>query len=301
MYPDVPYQGISWPMMQHAGVLSKSVMDGLLHACILCNGEEPKPDVINGYLIEHNILTPNVRKDSQQADAWRDYQQILSEFGFIYSTRLEKCIRLTPVAMAYLNGRISYEEAFALQVMRYQYPNGHKSQLSPSLVGSVGDNFNFSTFTEFQESCQILIRPAVLIWQVMERLWEESELAVLSLDELQTYVVRCIRNSDVQACVNYILAGRQNNGTLSPMPRARRNMADWMKVLNQTLLFKLSADGSSLSFSGYSIKNQREISEVCSQMCNPQTFWHYHDGDFKRDWFDFYGSFDNVTDWILTK
>ncbi len=301
MYPDVPYQGISWPMMQHAGVLSKGVMDGLLHACILCNGEEAKPEVINGYLIEHGILTPNVRKDSNQADAWRDYQQILSEFGFIYSTRLTKRIRLTPVAMAYLNGRISYEEAFALQVMRYQYPNGHKSQLSPSLVDSVGESFNFSSFTEFQESCQILIRPAVLIWQIMEHLWKKSELAVLSLDELQTYVVRCTRNSDVHECVNFILAGRQNRTTLNPMPRARRNMADWMKVLNQTLLFKLSADGSSLSLSGFSIKNQREISNVCLQMCNPQTFWHYHEGDFKRDWFDFYGSFDDVTDWVLTK
>lgn len=143
MYPDIPYEGLSWPITQHAGVLSKDVMDGLLNACLLCNGEEVKAEIINDYLVKNGILTMNVRADSNQVDAWRDYQQILSEFGIIYSTRISKVIRLTPVAMAYLSHRITYEEMIALQVLRYQYPNGHKSQLSPSLIKSYGREFTF--------------------------------------------------------------------------------------------------------------------------------------------------------------
>ena len=138
MYPEIPYPGLSWPITQHSGVLSNEVLDGLLNAGLLCNGSRPDVSTINGYLIEHDILTANYRADSNQADAWRDYQQILSEFGFIYSTRVSREIKLTPIAMAYLNGRLAYRDVITLQIMRYQYPNGHKSQLSPSLIESYG-------------------------------------------------------------------------------------------------------------------------------------------------------------------
>ena len=152
MYPTVPYEGISWPITQHAGVLSKDVLLGLLNACVLCNGKTIDPKLINEYLVEHSILTANYRSDSHQVDAWRDYQQILSEFGFIYSTRISKVLRLTPVALALINRRLTYEEAITLQIMRYQYPNGHKSQLSPSLVESYGRDFSFSSYTEMQDA-----------------------------------------------------------------------------------------------------------------------------------------------------
>ena len=103
MYPNIPYDGLSWPITQHAGVLSEDSLKGLLEACLQCRGETVDPKKINSYLVENGILTANVRADSNQIDAWRDYQQILSEFGLLYSTRLSKVIRLTPVAMAYLN------------------------------------------------------------------------------------------------------------------------------------------------------------------------------------------------------
>ena len=300
MYPVVPYQGISWPMTQHAGVLSKDVIDGLLHAGMLCAGKTADAEIINGYLVDHNILTPNVRKDRNKVDAWRDYQQILSEFGMMYSTRLSKEIRFTPVAIAYLNGRITYNELIALQVMRYQYPNGHKSQLSPSLIDSYGKNFTFPTFTELQEACHVMLKPAVLVWQILENMWLSNEVSVLSLDDFQTYIVRCTSNNDASPCVQSILNSRKGLESLAPLPRARRNMADWMKVMNQTPLFKLSADGQMLSLSSFSIQKRTQISTVCKQMCSPDTFWHFHEGDFKKSWFDFYGSFDDVTDWVLT-
>lgn len=299
MYPDVPYVGISWPMTQHAGVISKEVMDGLLNACMLCNGEAIDAEKINGYLVDNGILTPNIRADSNQVDAWRDYQQILSEFGLIYSTRISKVVRLTQVALAYLNKRISFEEMFTLQVLRYQYPNGHKSQLSPSLTESYGGSVPFTTYTEMQASHQILFRPAVLVWQILYSLWQANERAIITLDEMQTYVVRCTQNNDAASCVKYLLMARHEENTLSPMNRARRNMADWMKILNQTPLFKLSSDGATISLSSYSIKNAVQVAAICTQMANPDSFWEYSEDNYKQSWFDFYGSFDDVTDWIL--
>ncbi|MCI7529114.1 MAG: AlwI family type II restriction endonuclease [Oscillospiraceae bacterium] len=299
MYPTVPYEGISWPITQHAGVISKDVLLGLLNACVLCNGETIDPKMINGYLVEHNILTANFRSDSNQVDAWRDYQQILSEFGFIYSTRISKVLRLTPVALALINGRLTYEEAITLQIMRYQYPNGHKSQLSPSLIESYGTGFSFSSYTEMQDAKGILFRPAILVWEILYSLWQKGELAVLSLDEMQAYVVRCTNHNDVDSCIRALVDNRHGVSSLSPLPRARRNMADWLKILNQTPLFTLSTDGDNLALSSFSVRESRIISNLCKQMAVPGSFWVFTENDFKKDWFDFYGDFDSNTDWVL--
>ena len=78
-------------------------------------------------------------------------------------------------------------------------------------------------------------------------------------------------------------------------------MADWLKILKQTPLFTLSLEGDNLALSSFSIKENRLISEVCRQMSQPKSFWCYHDGDFKKDWFDYYGDFDNNTDWVIKK
>ena len=75
MYPNIPYEGLSWPITQHAGVLKAEVFDGLLNACLLCKGEAIDAKKINGHLVDNGILTANVRADSNQVDAWRDYQQ----------------------------------------------------------------------------------------------------------------------------------------------------------------------------------------------------------------------------------
>ena len=299
MYPIVPYEGISWPVTQHAGVLSKDVLLGLLNACILCNGKTIDPKLINGYLVDHGILTANFRSDSHQVDAWRDYQQILSEFGFIYSTRLSKVLRLTPVALALINNRLTYEEAITLQIMRYQYPNGHKSQLSPSLVESYGGGFSFSSYTEMQDANGIQFRPAILVWEILHSLWQRGDLAVLSLDEMQTYVVRCTSHADVDSCIRDIVDNRKGCSSLQPLPRARRNMADWLKILNQTPLFALSSDGDTIALSSFSVRKSRTISSLCKQMSMPGSFWAYSENDFKKDWFDFYGDFDSNTDWVL--
>ena len=300
VYPNIPYEGLSWPITQHAGVLNKNTLDGLLNACLRCRGQKADVSVINDYLMSQNILTPNVRSDSNKIDAWRDYQQILSEFGLIYSTRLSKEINLAPVAMAYLNKRLNYEELLTLQIMRYQYPNGHKSQLSPSLKSSYGEDFKFTSFTEMQSYNRILIRPAVIVWATLYNLWKSNEFTVLSLDEMQNYIIRCTNHSDMSLCVESLLAARREELTLSQLSRARRNSQDWFKILNQTPLFTLSADGDSLSFSDFSVKRSETILQVCNDLSEQSSFWVFNaDDDFKRKWFDFYGDYDNSLSLII--
>lgn len=299
MYPNIPYEGLSWPITQHAGVLKAEVFDGLLNACLLCKGEAIDAEKINGYLVDNGILTANVRADSNQVDAWRDYQQILSEFGLIYSTKISKVLTLTPIAMAYLNKSLSYSELITVQLLRYQYPNGHKSQLSPSLIQSYDENFNYKSFTELQDHYNIQIRPAALIWKILYKLWERGEQPILSLDEMQDYAVRCTDMSDYLPCTESIIESRHDGSQLQPLTRARRNMADWMKLLSQTLLFNVSGDGNTVALSTYSIKERKAVDYVCRRLSDPSSFWEYKEDNFKKDWFDFYGDYDNSIEFVL--
>lgn len=299
MYPNIPYEGLSWPITQHAGVLKAEVFDGLLNACLLCKGETVDVEKINGYLVNNGILTANVRADSNQVDAWRDYQQILSEFGLIYSTRISKVLTLTPIAMAYLNHSLTYEELITLQLLRYQYPNGHKSQLSPSLMQSYGDGFSYESFTELQAHYNIQVRPAALVWKILYKLWESGEQPILSLDEMQCYAVRCTVMSDYLPCAESIKESRHDGPQFQSLGRARRNMADWMKLLSQTLLFNVSGDGNTLALSTYSIKERKAVDYVCNRLSDPSSFWEYKEDNYKQDWFDFYGDYDNSIEYIL--
>lgn len=299
MYPDLPYDGVSWPITQHSGVLEAKVFDGLLNACMQCKDKPIDTRRINEYLVDNGILTANVRADSNQVDAWRDYQQILSEFGLIYSTRISRVLRFTPIAMAYLNRSINYTELITLQLLRYQYPNGHKSQLSSSLINSFGQGFGFDSFTELQAHYHIMIRPAPLIWKILNSLWENGEQAFLTLDEMQRYAVRCTDMTDSLACTNSIIESRHNEKHLEPLLRARRNMSDWMKLLSQTLLFRISCDGNTISLSPYSIRERKSVEDVCNRLSSSASFWKYKEGNYKQDWFDFYGNYDSNIEFVL--
>lgn len=305
MYPSIPYEGLSWPITQHSGIITEDVVRGLIFACLELNGKPIDVNAINNYIVSHGLVTDNFRSDSMREDAWRDYQQILSEFGLIYSTKICNKIILTPVAIAFADGEISYDELITLQILKYQYPNGHKTQISPSLRSSyeqTGNSFGFSSYADMQANLGILIRPGVAVWQILYSLYQKGERASLSVDELQTYVVRCLTNSDVEFCVDAIVKSRHSNYELAPLERARRNMQDWIKILNQTPLFYSSDDGSpSIYLSTYSIEQAEAITAICNHLCKPETFWIYSGNDvFKFDWFDFYGGIDLGTNWIPT-
>lgn len=293
LYPDIPYEGLSWPITQHAGVITPAVLLGLLEACSLCSGKPVDSGAINSYLISKGLLTANVRSDSQRPDAWRDYQQILSELGLIYSTKVVPNIFLTPVATAYIDGSITYDELITLQVLKYQYPNGHKTQVSKSFRESLDDKADYYTsFTQIQYENGILIRPAVAIYKILFGLIKSGEKNILSIDEMQCYVVRCLRMEDIPFCIAAIKDLRHGGCSLVPLPRARRNMADWIKILNNTPLFQMTAKADAIMLSSYSLENADAILGICDELSEPASFWLPTVGKFKLDWFAFYGNID---------
>jgi len=291
MYPNVPSTDISWPITQHAGIIDKTVIINLLNACAQFNGQRANSSIINQHIIKSGILTHNFRRDSGQVDAWRDYQQILSELGLIYSTRITQEIILTPIATAFLDGDVSYDELITLQLLKYQYPNGHKTQLSPVFKHGYAKSIGATTFTEIQTSFGILLRPAVLVFSVMEKLLTNGENPTLTIDELQTYLARCLTNNDCDMCAHYIINSRHDNlFELAPLPRARRNMQDWIKLLAQTQIFN-SSDYKEISFSDFALSHIEELKQICDNLSAPESFWIYNgEPDYKFNWYSFYGN-----------
>ncbi|MBQ8636839.1 MAG: hypothetical protein IJ423_02445 [Clostridia bacterium] len=291
MYPEIPYDGLTWPVTQHAGVISENVLRGLLEACSLCAGKQVNSVMINKYLIDNGILTANFRADSQQVDAWRDYQQILSELGLIFSTAVSSEVILTPVAVAFIDGTISFEELLTLQLFKYQYPNGHKTQISPSLKSSFPEGaFNYESVAHMQALNGIQVRPAVLVWTVLMQLYNQGADSSVSVDEMQRYIVRATKNSDAEACANAIISSRTGDFSCTALSRARRNMQDWMKLLGSTPLFYVS--DSRLYLSEYSVQNADELTDMCQTLSNPETFWIPSGKTYKWDWFAYYGNID---------
>lgn len=291
MYPEIPYEGLTWPITQHAGVISESVLRGLLEACSLCAGKLANPAAINAYLVDNGILTANFRTDSQQVDAWRDYQQILSELGLIFSTAVSNEVLLTPISVAFIDGTISFEELLTLQLFKYQYPNGHKTQISPSLKSSFPEGtFNYESVAHMQAINGIQVRPAVLVWTVLMKLYQQGTDPSVSVDEMQKYIVRATKNSDANTCATAIISSRAGVISYAPLARARRNMQDWMKLLGATPLFYTS--NNRLYLSSYSIENAEELADMCHTLSNPESFWIPNGKTYKWDWFAYYGNID---------
>jgi hypothetical protein len=175
------------------------------------------PADINSYLIANQQWTANVREDSGQPDAWRDYQQALSELGLIYSREVLPGITPTTLGMAFLDGSLGFSEIMTLQALRLQYPNGHHVMMSAvhraELAGTM--YANVGSFAELHALSGVLIRPAVLVWRVLRRLLELGSASELTVNEFESYLMRCSTNADFAACADAIHAARSGGeGTL---------------------------------------------------------------------------------------
>lgn len=111
--------------------------------------------------------------------AFTRYLKTLSEFGFIYA-QYNQPLRLSPVAMALVKGRITLSEAFALQSMRFwrkspyrrvlndfnffefiidairqQKKNGHQLSYNQLMVGLFSEDGNVSEFLKMLDDNKI--------------------------------------------------------------------------------------------------------------------------------------------------
>ena len=155
MLRELPYRGYSWPLNHHIGPLlrdSGRTLYELLLAGFVFAEESGYQEKITEYLVRRELLPPNIREDANKAQIWRDYQQALAELGCIFSTRFTHGVIITPVGLMWLDGSIGFSELIATQALAYQYPNGHRQDISTSLRKLLGETVPPPTLTELDAS-----------------------------------------------------------------------------------------------------------------------------------------------------
>lgn len=262
----------------------KLVTDGtlydLLYAAYMFADYAAPAERIAEYLVANGVVPPNIRSDSMLADVWRDYQQILSDLGLMYSTTLtsNRLIKPTPCGMRLLDNRNAYREILTGQVLTFQYPNGAKRDYAPQQI----DN-------------DVLIRPAVLIWRVLVLLQQAGSFASINNLEIRNYLMRCIRHSDAHSCATAILEARAGGIQLAEnIGSAYRNSTDWVLLLGNTLLFEAIKDRrrTGVRLSAYALANFEELDETIFRLEDEASFWNpsLMNETVAREWFGHYGA-----------
>lgn len=285
-------------MTHHMGKVNKKFLYHFLNAAVLHQHEDDSAQFINNYLIANDMLPPNQRADTGQPEIWRDYQQLLGDLGLIFSTRYMKRITPTRVGLAYLDNALDFSDVLTLQTFRYQYPNGHRSliqsKLKKSLRGTSFEQFcgKGKTLTELQATIGVQVRPAILIWRVLQTLRRRGEKAIVTVDEIRRYLLPCIVHDDLDLCVEALVNAR-NGKICFELAGIQRDVQEWIRILVATPYFKGSGVRG-IGLSQPSIDRESEIDKILSGLEQSSSFWQTK--SFRTDdlisWYDYFGSLD---------
>lgn len=300
MYPHLPYPGYSWSMNHHMGKMSEKFLYQMVWAgAMFSRSDDPTSD-INKYLRRKGIFTSNVRQDTGKVETWRDYQQMPSELGLIFSTEIQRQITPTPLGLSLLDHTLTYQEVVTLQAFRYQYPNGHRVQISgdklrPKLHGTIYNQAR--TLLDLQSNTGVQIRPAVLIWRVLRELQARGENPAITRPEIQAYLLPCIRHDDTEAAIRALIAKRQGGVALPEHRHATRDVQEWFSWLLATPVFDGSRNTRAhLRISEYGEAHAPEIDEICFGLEESETFWTQRTASSLNEnryaWYSIYGTVD---------
>ena len=286
---DLPFEDYSWPFTQHAVALEPTTLFFLLESAskfegISRVGSENVGTAITRLIVDAGVLTENERDG--RADAWRDYQQVLPELGLIVSTRLSPAIALTDIGRMLLSGDIGFSELVTVQALRYQYPNGFKSEI----MGK-------------HASTGVLVKPGLLILRVLLETFSAQNKDWLTVTECENCIVPAHQNGmwpDAVAALNRFrnapFANQRNT-------RRRRNIQDWFKFLCRTDLFEIvsGTDNQKLCLTQYSKQHIETLLRYCDAHERPSSFWiptTFDRNDGYR-WFSYYGQIPPVNEQML--
>lgn len=295
------YPGFSWSLTQHIGpATEKATMAAFLRAAYTHSDESNPGDSITESLISSGILTENIREDAGRAQTWRDYQQVLSELGFIVSTRFTQHIVVTPVGLMLLDGMLGYSELITTQCLRYQYPNGHKQDISASLKEELeGASITIpQTRTELDTKFGIKIRPAVLILRILIELFRENETTVgLTVEQCVKYLIPTQTNSSWEEALQRI---KDNSPTTDVDTRRKRHIQEWFRLLGITDLFE--NQGNTIYIKSNQLTNIDGLTQLCEKYENQDTFWSTQDfekSEMALSWFNYFGNPPLEQQWTL--
>lgn len=232
---------------------------------------------INNYLVVNRLWTPNIREDSGQPDAWRDYQQTLSELGLMYSRNVVPRIMPTALGMAFLDGSLGFSEIMTLQALRFQYPNGHQAAISSGQDQDLAGT-PFATArdnVELQMVAGVSLRPAVLVWRVLRELKARHQVQGLNADDIERCLIPCATHADTNACIEAIVAERAGGPVLPRLgPLQRRHAQEWIRFLRFSPIFEAGEETDLfLRISDFGETHAAEIDRICDALERPETFW----------------------------
>lgn len=292
MTRQLPYPGHSWSLSQHAVGLDPQTLYNFLTCAAPFEGQSSGYDEkITELMIAAGVLTAN-RRDGN-ADAWRDYQQLLAELGLIYSTKIARALTLTELGHMFLAGELGFAELIGIQALRYQYPNGQKFTIQARLRAALtsASVATPATLTEYQAEQGILLKPGTLVLRALLELIREGHDGQLTVSECQAFLIPCKTNRDWPVAVAEVIAHRSAPRSIDAIHRhSRRNIQDWFKLLIKSDFF--DGDGAShIKLSQYGLASPDKLASYCDLQENIATFWipAKFDIDERRGWFDFFG------------
>ncbi|WP_146132036.1 hypothetical protein [Pleurocapsa sp. CCALA 161] len=297
----LPYPGYSWSFNHHMGRVNSREVFALLDSAYRFRRYSNYRALVNQALVAEGIFTPNVRADSGQIDAWRDYQQILPDLGLIYSTRYIKQPQLTPIGLMFIDGTIGYSELFSTQVLAYQYPNGHKTAISPAVKGELsqaGISIPANRM-ELDINSGILIKPGVLILQILLELYRQGYSPTLDTRECLLALVPTIRNSDWQEAYTRLLQLRQTGNTSEADQRRLRDVQEWFQFLGQGDF--AVKQGNRISLAPSVLAEIEQLQTILDFHADPVTFWIPQSSvelENALAWYGFFGSPSIESQWI---
>jgi hypothetical protein len=293
----LPHPGYTWSFSQHAAGFDESTIWGMLSCASLYEGQTDVGPRITNLMIQSGLLTPNERDG--KADAWRDYQQILSELGLIVSTKLSSELRLTNASRAFVAGEIQFHELMRMQVFRYQYPNGQKHDRSTKVRKALADDGMQvpDSLIDLHVQSGVLIKPGLLVLQVLLELLELGELPEVKIDECRAILLPCKTNAEAGSAASTIMKARATSVDLSDIhvEASKRNIQDWFKILDTTGLF--DTDGKTyMRLSEQAAEQAQDLQLMCASQSDPRTYW-LPNGSAPEErvtWFDHFGSYEDV-------
>ena len=297
----LPYPGYSWSFNHHMGRVNSREVFALLEAAYRFRQYPNYRMLVNQALLSEGVFTANIRADSGQVDAWRDYQQILPDLGLIYSTRYIRQPQLTSIGLMYIDGTIGYSELFSTQVLAYQYPNGHKTDLSPAVRGELSQAGITipPNRTELDVNSGILIKPGVLILQILVELHRQGYSPTLNTRECLLALVPTIRNRDWQEAYTRLLQVRQIGDTSGADQRKLRDVQEWFQFLGQSD-FAIK-HGNFISLSPTILADIDQLQSILDFHSDPATFWipkSLIERENALSWYGFFGSPSIESQWV---
>lgn len=168
-----------------------------------------------------------------------------------------------------------------------------KGELSQAGISIPGNR------TELDVNSGILIKPGVLVLQVLIELYRQGYSPTLDTRECLLALVPTIRNSDWQESYTRLLQLRQTGDTSNIDKRRLRDVQEWFQFLGQGDF--AVKEGNRISLSPTALAEVEQLQTILDFHADPANFW-IPQSSLEREnalaWYGFFGSPSIESQWV---